>query len=71
MCVERGKDATLHGSRHFLGGAHFPGEGPTLTDGTTDLTDGNPGKVSSHIAHSVHTVMKTAKFLQKNTSLAG
>lgn len=39
MCVERGKDSALHGSCHFCGGACFPGERPTVTDGTTNATD--------------------------------
>lgn len=52
MRVERGEYSALHGSCHFCGGAHFPGERPTTTDGTTDATD----TVERFLWYTVHVI---------------
>lgn len=54
MCVERGKHSTLHGSCHFCGGAHFPGERPAVKDGTTDATNTVERVCITHCSHDTY-----------------
>lgn len=55
MCVEGGKDSALPGSGHFCGRPRFPGERPTIANGTTDATDTVEQFCIIHAAHVTHT----------------
>lgn len=66
MCVERGKDSALHGSCRFCGGAHFPGERPTITDGTTAAIDTVERFCIAYGTHDTHDTHGTTDTLVRS-----
>lgn len=56
MRVERGKDPALHGSCPFCGRPHFPTEGPTIANGTSNATGSDESFCMSHGTHASRRV---------------